>query len=148
MRWINDQFKYKWWLTEDEFRNLAKSAAFDWGAAWEGDLWEVVNSKLNELRYLSLQYKFNVAVVVFPVEFQTRTNFVDDLPQKTLAEISGDYDFEFLDLLPALRNAYSTNHKLDKEIYLDQAHLTSLGNEVVSQEIARFLSEIMSKAPR
>lgn len=141
MKWVNDQYKYKWWLSENELRSLAKSAAYDWGAAWEQDSWTVVDQKLAELKNLSEKFGFRVVVIAFPVEFQLRANFIDDLPQKKLSALAQKYNFLFLDLLPTLRQSYLINHPIGKEPYLDQAHLTTFGNEVVAEVIAKFFSQ-------
>lgn len=139
MRWVNDQWLYRWWDDTNDFRTFTQSAAYDWGAAWEEHSWGVIRSKLEELKQLSDQHGFSVIVIAFPVNFQLRTNFIDDYPQKQMRELSQEYNFEFLDLLPTLREAYQSNRRLGVELYLDQAHLTTYGNELAGEEIAKFL---------
>lgn len=141
MRWVNDQFKYKWWLTEEEFMKLAQSASDDWGAGWDDQTWTIVEEKFRELKDLSIVNNFKVIVIAFPVSFQLRTNFVDDYPQTKLKQLADSNDFAFLDLLPTLRDDYQVSHSRGQELYLDQAHLTTYGNELAGKKIAEFIRD-------
>lgn len=144
MRWVDDQYKYKWWENEEDFRRLAASASYDWGAAWEHDSWKTTENRLKELKDLGAINHFRVAVVVFPVKFQLRTNFIDNYPQQQMKELAEKYEFHFLDLLPALFKAHREGLQsgLEDKVYLDHAHLTTYGNEIAGEEIAAFLGGI------
>lgn len=148
MQWVNKQYELKTWQTDQQtFRQLAESAKFDWGAAWQEDSWGSVKEKLSELKRLSSQYGFAVAVIAFPVNFQVKTVFMDNMPQQTLSTISTNLGFAFHDLLPTLRQVNEKDDEDKKpdrqELFLDQAHLSTYGNQIVGKNIADFLDSLL-----
>lgn len=151
MRWINGQYQFRNWQTDEgEFRSLVDLAADDWGAAWQPDSWKIVEKKLTELSRLSLQYGFSVILIAFPVKFQVKTVFVVNQPQAQLKRLAENYGFRFLDLLPALRSVNLMDDAMGapdrQELFLDQAHLSTYGNKIVGLKIASFLKNILAEA--
>lgn len=149
MRWVNEQYLLDWRRNPEEFRKLTQSATFDWGAAWNNESWTGIEQQLKELQQLSREHHFSVGIVAFPTNFQLKTVFVDDLPQKKISELSKSLGFQFVDLLPKLREVNEQDDKaqrLDrKELFLDQAHLSMYGNRVVGEYLAEFLKRMLPK---
>ena len=90
-----------------------------------------MDKELARLRKLAGRHSFGVLVVAFPVRFQVETDFVDDRPQKALAERARANGFGFLDLLPLLRS-----HR-NEPIYFDHCHPLSAANAWIGEALAR-----------
>ena len=141
-RWIKEQGEPRWgWVSARDripwqkdpaaLEQLAWLARFDWGAAWQPESWATVDKELARLRKLAGRHSFGVLMVAFPVRFQVETDFVDDRPQKALAERARANGFGFLDLLPLLRS-----HR-NEPIYFDHCHPVSAANAWIGEALAR-----------
>lgn len=141
-RWFREQgeLRYSWigglnqvhWRTDPaSLDRLAWMARFDWGAAWQPDSWAKVDVELERLRSLSEKHGFRVLVMAFPVRYQVEAEFVDDGPQRTLAERARANGFGFLDLLPLLRA-----HR-GEPIYFDHCHPKAAANAWIGEALAK-----------
>jgi len=142
LAWTSMMTKLNWAEDRDAFLKLASLARYDWGAAWEGDSWKTVNRELDRLKELSAEHDFKVAIVAFPVAFQVYAGFMEDTPQRIIAEEAGKRDFVFLDLLPYLRE-YRKSHN---DIYLDWCHPAAKTNDFIGKTIADFIYPLSLKS--
>lgn len=140
--WLDIPPPADWMVNRDSFRQFAKTAARDWGAAWEPKTWEGIEEQLRRLEALALEHRFRVAVVAFPVAFQVEASFVEDEPQRRLAALCSRHRFDYLDLLPAFR-AFGKGGNLLGDI----CHLTEEGHLVVGAQLAAFLQERVLSRP-
>ena len=131
--WLKKQKTLPWKSDREAFLELAKSAKYDWGSAWEDDSWKVIEKGFKELKELSDKYEFKVLVNILPVSFQVYADYLEDMPQRKVIEISESLGFKTLDLLPVLRK-----HK-DKDLYYDQCHPKKVGNEIVAEALSTYL---------
>jgi len=125
--------KLDWKNNREDFLKFAKMADFDWGSAWEDRSWEIFDNELTRLKKDSEENHFKVAVVVFPVYFQVYSQFVEDKPQRNMEQRSTELGFYYLDLLPTLRDNSQIN------LFFDHCHPNQRGNEIIGDEISRFL---------
>ncbi|MHB8523294.1 MAG: SGNH/GDSL hydrolase family protein [Limisphaerales bacterium] len=141
-RWTKDQGRPRWaWVYERDqlpwrtdpaaLERLAWLARYDWGAAWQPDSWATVDKQFVRLSKLAGRHRFRVLVVAFPVRFQVEAGFLDDRPQRALAERVRANGFGFLDLLPLLRS-----HR-GAAIYFDHCHPLPGANAWVGEALAR-----------
>ena len=149
-RWLKEQGEPRWsWVyARDQIpwrkdpaalERLAWLARYDWGAAWQPESWAKVDKELARLRKLAGHHNFRVLVLAFPVRFQVEADFVDDRPQKELAERARANGFGFLDLLPLLRSHRS------EAIYFDHCHPLPAANVWIGQALAqRIRSEYLT----
>jgi len=137
--WIDLAKDGRWRDDPDEFMELVQEADLDWGAAWDGESWLIVEEYLSKMKGLSEEEGFRLAVVCFPVSFQVDAGFIMDHPQQELSRICQRLDIEFFDLLPCMRMYNNTR------IFYDHCHLNLAGNEVSAECIKDFLEEIIEQ---
>jgi len=137
IEWVKEVKKIDWRNNRDAFLRLASLAKYDWGAAWEKDSWDVVDREFEKLKTLSIEYSFQVGVVVFPAGFQVVANHIEDTPQKVLKEKTRELGFKYLDLLPTLREYRHEN------LFFDHCHLGAKGNDIVGSKVAEFIAKDM-----
>lgn len=129
------------WQREPEaFRELTRLARYDWGAAWQADSWDAVERQFDRLADLTAPKGVGVAVVVFPVAYQTFTPFVDDAPQREMATRVAARGWPLLDLLPLLRESAPGG-------FFDQCHPDGPANDRIGAAVAAFLEEQVERAP-
>ena len=136
-RWVElyKKNKLNWRNNRQDFLQLAKSAEYDWGAAWKKDSWRIVEPYFERLKSLSEIHHFKVILVAFPVAFQVYANFDENYPQKILQKIALEQDFYYFDLLPVLRKYRNEN------LFFDHCHPKKKLNDIIGKEIATFLKE-------
>ncbi len=122
-----------WRQSQRAFDALILANHHDWGGAWSEEAWTTMVPLFEELKRLSDEHGFQLAFIALPVSFQVHAAFVDDWPQRRLAEVAESLGVPMLDLLPAHRHAKG-------ELFYDSCHHTALGAQVVAEEIADFLS--------
>lgn len=115
-RWVKEKEDVPWRTDHQAFLELAHEARYDWGAGWQEDSWPLVSEQLDRLKSLSHEHGFSVHVVAFPVKYQVYAEFLDDTPQRKMAELVQERGFTFFDLLPLLRE------RRDLEHFYDQCH--------------------------
>lgn len=143
-RWMEDQGqnRFAWYAearrdralwTKDPaaFRAFARVARYDWGAAWEDDSWPPIERGFDRLLALSKARAFKVGVVVMPVAYQVETEFLDDAPQKKVAELCAKRGFAFLDALPLERSS--------KFEFYDHCHPKPRENALLGEAVARWI---------
>jgi hypothetical protein len=141
-RWLKEQGEPRWGWTYEVDRiqwrkdpaaldRLAWLARYDWGAAWQSESWAKVDIEFARLRDLAGRHRFRVLLMAFPVRFQVDADFVDDRPQKALAERARANGFGFLDLLPLLRSRRS------ETIYFDHCHPLAAANAWIGEALAQ-----------
>ena len=139
--WIYAVDQIQWQKDPAALERLAWLARYDWGAAWQPESWATVDKELIHLRNMAGRHRFRVLVVAFPVRFQVETDFVDDRPQKALAERARANGFGFLDLLPLLRS-----HRKEA-IYFDHCHPLAAANAWIGEALAQCIrSEFLTPA--
>ncbi|MBN8551062.1 MAG: SGNH/GDSL hydrolase family protein [Deltaproteobacteria bacterium] len=131
--WVKASEELDWKHKPEELKKLAALAEYDWGSAWNETSWEKVQTQLQRLKELAAETGAKVVVVAFPVSFQVQAEYVDDGPQKKVAQLAKEAGFEFFDVLPTLRSNSSEN------LFYDQCHLTAKGNELVAGAVGKFL---------
>ncbi|MEZ4753898.1 MAG: hypothetical protein R3A13_06250 [Bdellovibrionota bacterium] len=132
--WLNKQNTLAWKNDRKAFLKLAKSARYDWGAAWETDSWEIVQQGFQELKSLADKSGFKVLVSILPVSFQVYADFIEDSPQQKLKEISKTNNFSSLDLLPILRR-----HN-DQDLFFDQCHPKPIANKIIAEALSDLIN--------
>jgi lysophospholipase L1-like esterase len=133
--WTSRSKDLDWRHDRDAFRVLAHLARYDWGSAWLDSSWQIVNGEFLRLRNLADRHGFEVLVVGLPVSFQVYSDFVDDKPQKLLARTATAHGFEYMDLLPLLRQHNET------DLFFDQCHPRVPANALIGKAIADRLLE-------
>jgi lysophospholipase L1-like esterase len=133
--WTSRSNSLDWQHDRDAFRSLVHLARYDWGSAWLDSSWRVVEGEFLRLRKLADRHRFEVLVVVFPVSFQVYSDFVDDKPQRLLAEAAAAHEFDHMDVLPLLRQ-----HR-ESELFFDHCHPRVLANALIGKAIADHLLE-------
>ena len=136
-QWVSMEDSIDWKHDREAFFRFASYAKYDWGSAWDEETWSVLKRAFEQLRALSLEYKFSVFVVAFPVSYQVYAEFVEDAPQKKLRHLSEIQRFRYLDLLPMLRKAREQN------LFFDHCHPRVKTNDQIGREIAAFLRREM-----
>lgn len=131
--WIAAAEKLEWRSSPEAFRKLTSLAQIDWGAAWEPSSWQVVEQHLQRLERLAHKAEAPVLVVAFPVIYQVEAEFIEDSPQRELAQLAQAHGFAYLDLLPTLR-AHRT-----EQLFLDHCHPSARGNEIIADAIVSSL---------
>ena len=89
---------------------------------------------------LSQKNQFKVIIAAFPVIFQVQADFVEDTPQRILAEISKEHQFYYTDLLPYLRIK-----EKEQNLFFDYAHLNEVGSLFVAEFLTQYLQNITSQ---
>lgn len=138
--WIPASESTDWANSPQTFQKLVELAQYDWGAAWQDASWTILSEQFDRLLILSQRYNFKVAIIAFPVRFQVETSFLDRTPQDRLERISTSMNFEYLDLLPVLRDAQDK-----QELFYDQCHLTTFGLKVSGEAAASFIANVIGK---
>jgi lysophospholipase L1-like esterase len=133
VRWANARTTLDWKHDRAKLLELASLANFDWGAAWVPSSWELIDRELAELKRLSEENHFKVAIVSFPVSYQVYADFLEDAPQRTMEGKAHALGFAYFDLLPLLRE-----HK-DDNLYFDHCHPREEANTIIGQAIAEFV---------
>jgi hypothetical protein len=137
--WIYGVDRIPWRKEPAALERLAWLARYDWGAAWQPESWAKVDKELARLRKLANRHNFRVLIAAFPVRFQVEADFVDDRPQRALAERAGTNGFGFLDFLPLLRSHGS------EAIYFDHCHPLPAPNAWIGEALAqRIRSEYLT----
>lgn len=112
----------------------AKVAEKDWGAAWNPESWPLIDRQLARLRELADKHRFRVVVLAFPVKYQVYAHYYEDTPQQQIAALADKYGFDFLDLLPVLRQ-----HNTAQNLFGDWCHPTDHGYAIVGQALGQFM---------
>ena len=111
----------------------------DWGGSWSPHAWTYMRPLFEEFKRLSQLHGFKLVIVCFPVRQQAESSVRFDYPQRRLAEVAGDLDVPYLDLLPELAEA----HMSGRNVFLDHCHHTVEGNIVIALPIYEFLTRVV-----
>lgn len=139
LTWVDAQHELDWAHDRHAFLELATLARRDWGAAWQPDTWRLVDEQLDRLARAAADHDKPVVVASFPVVFQVQATFVENLPQRFIAERAAARGFGFVDLLPALR-AHA-----DGKLYADQCHLLPDGHRIVAAALAPAVASAIAR---
>jgi lysophospholipase L1-like esterase len=131
--WVYQRDQLPWRTNPAALERLAWLARYDWGAAWQPASWPVVDGEFARLRTLAERGGFRVLVLALPVRFQVEADFVDDQPQRALAERVRAHGFDFLDLLPMLRS-----HR-NQPMYFDHCHPKPCANAWIGAALAHYI---------
>jgi len=131
--WREDYLKGDWRTDKAAYQKVIQEASMDFGAAWQEDSWKTIYSGLDELQSLARKNRFKLAVLIFPVGIQVKSEAADDYPQQKMKNYCAQTQIPCLDLLPVLRE-----HKAE-DIYFDHCHLNTLGHRIIAPSIAGFL---------
>ncbi|OGG00680.1 hypothetical protein A2153_05900 [Candidatus Gottesmanbacteria bacterium RBG_16_38_7b] len=138
--WGSGVKKYNWKTDRQEFLKFTDYAGLDWGVAWKNESWNTIRNEFKRLKALSQKYQFKVLIVAFPVIYQIHAEFVEDAPQRKLEDISKDYQFYYMDLLPILRKEETKQH-----LFFDYVHLNEIGSKIVADYLSQNLQNIISQ---
>jgi lysophospholipase L1-like esterase len=120
-----------------EFFDDAGTAAMDWGSAWSPALWQSSSPLFDHFSQLAGDNGFQPMIVAFPVRNQVEAPFVEDYPQRRLKDVANKLNIPFLDLLPALREAYQRDRGV--QLFYDHCHHTVAGQSIIAREIHAFM---------
>ncbi len=123
----------------EEFNYKINEFFYDWGAAWSDDAWNQLYPLFAELKRLSIENNFKLAIVGFPVADQVYARGVFDYPQQKLKEVGKRLDVPVLDLLPYYRAEYVPG--VSQQLFYDWCHPTPFGNELLAKWIGDFVRE-------
>jgi len=132
-----------WRSDRAAFEVLVAEAAVDWGFAWFEAAWQEMRPDLEIMRALSKEHGFRLVVALFPVTYQVEVKFLEDAPQRMFVQVMEETGIEYLDLLPALREAYQG---ADRSLAYDHCHLTPEGSGVAATALARLLGPTLDCA--
>lgn len=133
--WIYGLASGQWRKDPAALERLAWMARYDWGAAWQPESWKQVDVELARLRGLAQRHGFRVLIVAFPVRFQVEAEFLDDRPQKELANRARTNGFGFLNLLGLLRS-----HR-GEAIFFDHCHPVASANAWIGEALAQCIRD-------
>lgn len=140
--WVKHAQAGHWRNDPEAFRALMYAGRIDFGASWFEQGISALQPDIERLRAYAERHNIPVVVGLFPVVFQVEAAFIDDAPQKRLAEEFGKRGFKSFDLLPALRAE-------KKRLFFDHCHPTVEGNAIIGEEVGKRLIQIMSpKKPK
>jgi lysophospholipase L1-like esterase len=131
MTWLEAPGQLPWQSQPELLRQLIKQAEYDWGSAWGEGVWPVIDGQLDRLQRLSQVHHFHVLIVCFPVRYQVYTDYVEDTPQRKMKDRAAARGFDYLDLLPVLRN-----YRGSDDLFFDQCHPQAFTNQVIGQAVA------------
>lgn len=134
MEWVNAKDKLDWKHDRTQFIELTDSARFDWGAGWDDKSWEIIAAEFKKLKEISGKNNFKVVIVAFPASYQVYADFLENKPQTKLAEMSRDFGFYYIDLLPLLREYKN------QELFFDQCHPVVSTNDIIGKAIAEYVN--------
>jgi lysophospholipase L1-like esterase len=140
--WLERQHRLPWKTDRDALRELAWSARYDWGAAWDQDSWATIDREFGRLEALARAHGFAVSIVIFPVSYQVYADYLDDAPQAEAKKLASRHGFRSFDLLPALR-AHRTEN-----LFFDQCHPRPDASALIAREIAGALKSQLSHDPK
>ncbi|MCH7868518.1 MAG: SGNH/GDSL hydrolase family protein [Myxococcales bacterium] len=130
-----------WRINPRAFDALILKNARDWGGAWSDAAWTSMVPLFEELKRLSDEHGFQLAIVAFPVRYQVLSEFSNDWPQQQLAKIAKSLDVPLLDLLPSQRRAKGA-------LYYDHCHHSPRGARLAAVEITEFLAtQVLNDEP-
>ena len=127
--------------TREHFYSDVQEAFEDWGNAWSSGVWEYFGEKLSELRQVTDNQGANLLVVGFPLRAQIEAPFLEDFPQRKLAEKAAELGLPYADLLQPLRMHFTQSQSA---LFFDHCHPNEQGFEVIGKYLA---SEILSRFP-
>lgn len=139
--WIDAKERLDWKHDPSELQELARLARYDWGAAWEDESWESLRPHFERLSALSKEHGFEVGIMAFPVSFQVYAEFVDDGPQRKLANLAKEHAFRLRDMLPVFRE------RRGRELFYDQCHPNEEANAFLGGELENLVREILAMPP-
>lgn len=122
-----------WRNDPEDLRALASLRQHDWGSAWTDSHWTSIAAGFDRLSALSHRDGFDVLIAMFPVLYQVEANFVEDSPQRRVAELAKQRDFGFVDLLPTLRATRAGPS------FLDHCHFDERGHAIVARALSDWI---------
>lgn len=108
----------------------------DWGSSWSEGAWRKMRPYFLELDRQAKLHRFRLAFVIFPVEPQVESEFLEDVPQAALKRIAGEIDAPVLDLLPVLRKARAAS---TGSLFYDVCHPTPPTLALIAVAVHEFL---------
>ncbi|OQY46025.1 MAG: hypothetical protein B6242_08955 [Anaerolineaceae bacterium 4572_78] len=101
--------------------------------------WQITLENVVKIIQFCRERDIEVMLVAFPYEFQFEDIEVLSIPQKRLSQFAVEHDLPFLDLLPALAERMESEHKNPSDYFVDENHLSPLGNEMSSEIMVDFI---------
>ena len=101
--------------------------------------WEMTLLNLGKIIEFAKTNKIPIIVAIFPYKFQFDNIQTLSYPQRKIISFTKDYDIPAIDLLSALAAKIKDN-MLDKNaLFLDENHLSALGNKIVANILVEFI---------
>lgn len=139
--WMQLVDQVPWRSDRSALQKMIDAAPYDWGSAWSEEGWGVVEQGLQRIKSLTERYGARFGVIMMPVRYQVEADYVEDAPQRRLAEILDRMGVPHHSLLAAERA-----HR-QEDIFYDWCHPTERGNRIIAPEIAEFISrELISSS--
>jgi len=95
--------------------------------------WRQTRDELKGIISDAKENKINVIIMAIPFRYQMYQAESDILPQRLIREFCYQSNVSLIDLLPIFKK-YN-----NKRIFLDVAHMSSLGNRIISKELTKFI---------
>jgi hypothetical protein len=130
--WISATEKLAWRTDPNAFSELVTTARWDWGSIWLPEEQGKIIAEIQRAQR-AVPNETPLSILILPVAFQVKANFVEDTPQRFLATEAKKLGIKTADTLPALRNSWHNNP--NNELFYDQCHLTEAGSRVVAKEL-------------
>ena len=131
--WIELLDQIPWRTERDAFIRLAQAAPYDWGSAWNPNSWTVVSAGLSKIKLLVGQHQARLGMISMPVAYQVQSEFIEDTPQRKIAEIAQSLKVPHRSMLEIERASP------DKDIFFDWCHPNQRGNQLIAPAIADFV---------
>lgn len=95
--------------------------------------WRQTQDELKGIISNARKNRINIIMAAVPFRYQLYQAESDIIPQKLIREFCYQSNVPFIDLLPVFKK-YN-----NKRIFLDLAHMSPLGNRIISKELTRFI---------
>ncbi|MBW2493136.1 MAG: hypothetical protein JRE43_00150 [Deltaproteobacteria bacterium] len=139
----NPGAKGDWRTNEEAFNALIAEHMGRWGYAWSDEFWTIITPLLELMKRVGSEEGFRLAVILFPVDYQVKSELLVNQPQQNFARIMTELGIPHLDLLPLLRNQYQRD---GVNLFYDHCHYRPEGNEFLARPVADFLlREVISR---
>ncbi len=103
--------------------------------------WDITLNNLDKINEFCKARNIAIIFVVFPYSFQIDDKRISSTAQQILLSFSKKRGIPCLNLLPLLYDYLKEHDLSSKDLFIDHAHLTPLGNKTVAEMITDFLHD-------
>ena len=136
--------------TRDGFDFEIYNAHKDFGLAWNSEGWAQLAKIIGTFAEIARQNGQQFAAYLLPIKMQVyaNTTALSTVPQDSFLKMCKELSIPCLDLLPALRSEVSAKGIKDAQLFYDHCHYKELGNRIVADTVAAWLSQGNLLSPR